>query len=341
MKFFPCNQKKSQAILEIGILGSIILLVTFQLVSYVQRSNDQQYLTMKTFRDSLDKAHFGSCVVIQDVSADPIVQSWPCSDPAPSGYKGPYSKGGSVTLNEIEHRRQASGDFSRKGQRTVFSSGSNIYWGVPFIDYEIGEEEIDVTVNNLGHYEIYNINDHQYSFVEYYDQDSDGYNDWVDDDIDGDGILNVDDDDANGDGIDDDFARDNSGMNDDLDSDGIPNWKDDDANGNGIDDKDESPRIEMIMNYQDRWKQTSQKSETSSSTINNYILASKDGSSYSEGVSINFYDRSNPVNKILGDGNDLPLAESNNQYLTFEDGKYKYSIDVKGVNRASKWSTNK
>lgn len=315
------SYRKAQAIVEIGVLGSLLLLITLQLLSYAQRLNDQQYLTMKTFRDGLHKAYFNT-----EESGDGSET---------------YSKGGSVTLNKIEHRRQAAGDFSRKGQRAIFSSGTNIYWGVPFINYEIGDEEVTVSVDNLDHFELYNINDQEYSFIDYYDIDGDGENDWIDEDIDGDGILNIDDDDANGDGIDDEFAAEHSGIDDDLDGDGIPNWRDDDANGNGINDKDEGPRIELVMNYQEAWQETRQRTESPSAVTSRYALAPREGSAYSERVEINFYDRREAANRILGDGDDVLLDESDSHYLTFEEGKYKYIPGEAGVNRSGSWSTSK
>jgi len=91
-------RKKSQAILEMGLFGSILLMVVVSMLMYSQKLSDQEYITMSTFREALS-----------------------------------HGFGGQITLNKVEHRRHAAGDFFHKGSRTVLSSSAYVYWGVPTI----------------------------------------------------------------------------------------------------------------------------------------------------------------------------------------------------------------
>lgn len=299
----PAVKRKAQAILEMGILGSLLLFIILQLISYMQRMNDQQYLTMKAFRRALWEAYH---------------KDW--TDPSDGKS---YTKGGSVTLTEIEHRRHYAGDFFGKGTRNVLSSSAYVYWGIPFIGSKDGEDGIEV--EKVESYNIYNINDWRYDLSEYYRKNAD-----------------ADDDD------DDESAENNSGLYDDLDGDGILNWKDEysaipndqldtwDANSNGILDKKEETNIALEMKYLEDSTETQTKSENSGSTGNKYKLGLKDK------IDIKFVDK----NAVDEEGNKgLVLPESNTQRVYRKDnGSYGYRVstnDDSKVEKTRQWLTAK
>lgn len=119
------NDKKGQAMVELAIFGSIILVMFGILLSFIQRFNNQQYVQMETFRRALEKA---------------------CT------YQGEESEGAgaSVQFTLLTDRRQAevSGGF-RKGNANTFSASSNVFWAVPkvgaqsesLIAYRVNEDE--------------------------------------------------------------------------------------------------------------------------------------------------------------------------------------------------------
>ena len=51
------NLKKSQALVEMAIFGTLMLVVLGSLLSYLQKMNEQQYVTQEAFRRSLAKAY--------------------------------------------------------------------------------------------------------------------------------------------------------------------------------------------------------------------------------------------------------------------------------------------
>jgi hypothetical protein len=99
--------KKGQAIAELAIFGSIILLVFGVLLSFLQQMNNQQYVQMETFRRALKKA---------------------CT------YQGQQDEGAgaSVQYTSIENRRNINlaGGF-RQGTPSTASGSSNVFWAVP------------------------------------------------------------------------------------------------------------------------------------------------------------------------------------------------------------------
>lgn len=113
--------KTGQAATEMAIFGSLILVVFSMLLAYMQRQNEEQYVTMETFRRSLQKAN--------DANA-------------------------SVSLNLIQYRRfaEASGGFWQ-GNRNMLGAGSSVFWAVPQVGgqannlaiFRINEDEIDLT----------------------------------------------------------------------------------------------------------------------------------------------------------------------------------------------------
>ena len=141
------KSKRSQAILEMGLFGSILLVAISSLISYQQSLNDKQFLMMKTFRDALG-----------------IAQNNRAVDPATGKT---YSKGANVMLNEIEHRRHAAGDFFGKGTRSVSSDSAYVYWGTPAIDaYDSKDKDgnpiVKIKVYSLDTIQRYRINGMDY-----------------------------------------------------------------------------------------------------------------------------------------------------------------------------------
>lgn len=119
-----CKHKKGQAVVEMAIFGSLVLLVFATLISYLQRFNDQQYVQMEAFRRALEKGN---------------------------DYKPPTGgRGASVQLSLIQNRRHSdiSGGF-RKGSAQTLSASSNVFWATPevgestesLIAYRVNEDE--------------------------------------------------------------------------------------------------------------------------------------------------------------------------------------------------------
>lgn len=98
---------KSQAILEMAIFGSIILMMTSTLLSYTQRMNNQQYLSHEAFRLALEKA--------RDNNA-------------------------SVSYTIFENKRNTSIFSPLKGDKGQLSASAVVYWGVPELGYTAVKE---------------------------------------------------------------------------------------------------------------------------------------------------------------------------------------------------------
>jgi len=119
------SNKKGQAVVEMALFGSLVLLIFATLLSYMQRFNDQQYVQMEAFRRALAKGNT---------------------------FQGETSEGAgaSVQLSLIENRRHSdiSGGF-RKGSAQTLSASSNVFWAVPkvgkqaesLIAYRVNEDE--------------------------------------------------------------------------------------------------------------------------------------------------------------------------------------------------------
>lgn len=116
------KRQRGQAVVELAVFASIILLGFGLLLSHLQRSNDQQYVQMEAFRRALEKAN----------------QYTPASGGA----------GASVQMNLVHNRRYAEtgGDYG-KGSPQTLSGSAQVLWAVPS-----GGEQADSLV-------VYRIND--------------------------------------------------------------------------------------------------------------------------------------------------------------------------------------
>ena len=47
------HSRKAQAVLEIGLLGSLILIVFSLVIGYIQRLNDDQYVLMSKYQQEI------------------------------------------------------------------------------------------------------------------------------------------------------------------------------------------------------------------------------------------------------------------------------------------------
>jgi len=111
------RSRKAQAVLEIGLLGSLILIVFSLLIGYIQQLNDNQFLLMKNFRAALKKAHDGNAV---------------------------------VSYTSLEDRRHVNTNAPLEGSRKNISASNYVYWAVPYVGnapdskayYNINDEEI-------------------------------------------------------------------------------------------------------------------------------------------------------------------------------------------------------
>ena len=111
------RSKKAQAVLEIGLLGSLILIVFSLLIGYIQQLNDSQFLLMKNFRAALKKAHDGNAV---------------------------------VSYTSLEDRRHVNANAPLEGSRKNISASNYVYWAVPYVGnapdsesyYTINDEEM-------------------------------------------------------------------------------------------------------------------------------------------------------------------------------------------------------
>ena len=111
------RSKKAQAVLEIGLLGSLILIVFALLIGYIQQLNDNQFLLMKNFRTALKRAHDENAV---------------------------------VSYTSLEDRRHVNTNSPLEGSRKTLSASNYVYWAVPSVGsapdskayYNINDEEI-------------------------------------------------------------------------------------------------------------------------------------------------------------------------------------------------------
>lgn len=101
------GNQKGQAAIEMAVLGGIILFVLGVLISYIQKTNDQQYVKMESFRRALQKAN-----TYQGEEAE--------------------SPGASVQVVQVEDRRQADifGGFG-KGMAQMQNNDASVFWAVP------------------------------------------------------------------------------------------------------------------------------------------------------------------------------------------------------------------
>ncbi|MCF7888042.1 MAG: hypothetical protein K9L76_02060 [Candidatus Omnitrophica bacterium] len=117
--------RKAQALTEMAIFGTLILLCLHYLVSYIQRMDRQQYALQESFRSALEKA------------SNPTV--------------------GSVGYNVFSNRRQVSINAPLIGERSQISSSGQVYWGAEEykLDPATGEP---TTVKELEQQQYYRFN---------------------------------------------------------------------------------------------------------------------------------------------------------------------------------------
>lgn len=109
--------RKAQAVLEIGLLGSLILIVFSLLIGYIQRLNDKQYVLMNNFRQALKKAHDENAI---------------------------------VSYTTFEDRRHVDTNTPLMGKRANLSASNYVHWAVPYVGeepnrgfhYKFNEEEV-------------------------------------------------------------------------------------------------------------------------------------------------------------------------------------------------------
>ncbi len=95
--------KKAQALTEMAIFGTLILLCFYYLLTYIQRMNETQYVTQEAFRNALERASDSSV--------------------------------GSVSYVNFSNKRQANLYSPVVGERSQISGSGQIYWGTPPITY--------------------------------------------------------------------------------------------------------------------------------------------------------------------------------------------------------------
>lgn len=130
------NNKKGQTVLELGIFGSIILLVFGVMLSYIQRENDQQYVQMEAFRRALQKANMGAVGLEQTFRIDSIEDIGQLIQDL---FKNPFDmlfpgKGAAVQYTVVQNRRyvDTGNDFQKRSPQ-MLSASSSVYWAVPYV----------------------------------------------------------------------------------------------------------------------------------------------------------------------------------------------------------------
>ena len=99
--------KKGQAVAEMAIFGTLILLIFGVLLSFIQQSNDRQYVQMEAFRRALEKAN--SYTGNADDGAGASVQ---------------------YTLAQNRHQINLSGGY-KQGSNVTQTGSANVYWAIP------------------------------------------------------------------------------------------------------------------------------------------------------------------------------------------------------------------
>ena len=132
-KYLSMNNRSGQAVVELAVFGSLIILVFASLVSYIQHYNDQQYVQMSAFRQALGKA------------------------------ESPDTGGLSVQFTQIDNRKYSDpqGNYG-KGSTQSVSASSSVYWAVPFVGesadtqvwYKVNDDaftiDANTTVDNIS-----------------------------------------------------------------------------------------------------------------------------------------------------------------------------------------------
>ncbi|MFA5145736.1 MAG: hypothetical protein WC723_07075 [Candidatus Omnitrophota bacterium] len=99
--------KRGQAVAEMAIFGTLILLVFGVLISFIQQLNDRQYVQMEAFRRALEKAN--SYIGTADDGAGASVQ---------------------YTLVQNRHQVNLAGGY-RQGSNVTQTGSANVYWAIP------------------------------------------------------------------------------------------------------------------------------------------------------------------------------------------------------------------
>lgn len=102
--------RKAQALTEMALFGSIILLCFYYLLTYLQRVDRQQYLLQESFRNALKKAAL--------------------------------PENGSVSYNTFSNRRQVSINSPLIGERSQLGGSGQVYWGA--VEYYLPEYDPDI-----------------------------------------------------------------------------------------------------------------------------------------------------------------------------------------------------
>ena len=121
--------KKSQALMEMAILGTIILAILGSLLSYLQKMNEQQYLTQESFRRALAKSY--------------DVQSL-------------------TNYTVMANKRNVSVNSPLLGDRGSYSGSSTVLWGITPPDakdnggnyYKINEDEFKLDLDDENEEEV-------------------------------------------------------------------------------------------------------------------------------------------------------------------------------------------
>lgn len=116
------RNKKAQALVEMAVFGSFVLLLFGTLLSYLQQFNNTQYVKMEAFRRALEKA----CTLNEN-------------------------SGGSVKYMLMQRRRMVDMNSGfRKRTPSNFSGSANVFWTVPKVGdktsstlvFRVNEDEI-------------------------------------------------------------------------------------------------------------------------------------------------------------------------------------------------------
>lgn len=101
------TNKKGQAVAEMAIFGTLILLIFGVLISFIQQLNDRQYTQMEAFRRALEKAN--SYTSDAEDGAGASVQ---------------------YTLAQNRHQINLMGGY-RQGSNVTQVGSANVYWAIP------------------------------------------------------------------------------------------------------------------------------------------------------------------------------------------------------------------
>jgi len=99
--------KKGQAVAEMAIFGTLILLIFGVLLSFLQQLNDRQYVQMEAFRRALEKAN--SYIGSADDGSGASVQ---------------------YTLSQNRHQINLAGGY-KQGNNVTQTASANVYWAIP------------------------------------------------------------------------------------------------------------------------------------------------------------------------------------------------------------------